>query len=374
VVQAPKVGLNGNAPDDGVLPQPRAVDPWPAVDRLIDRAPDWDALCAHRLHLLAARRWREQAREVPEWLVEAEHAASLATVLVELVLERARAAYDGRIVLFKGYEVAQRYLAPSLRPFVDIDLLVDDARRAQKALIAAGFEEVGDPVLYEDIHHLRPVAMPGLPIPIELHHEPKWPDRIATKPQISELFERAIPSSTGIEGVETLSPADHAVVLIGHAWAHEPLQTVLELLDVQLTTGTNEDETRRTARAWGLGRITDATLRTAAHVFAGEPLPMGLRLSARHLAHGTERTVADSHLTAWLAPLWEGHGFERLRWVGNAFMDDFRPRSGEGWSSKRRRMFAALRRARTARRVHDAMLGDDAHVGAIVTPARQPPP
>jgi len=90
VVQAPKVGLNGNAPDDGVLPQPRAVDPWPAVDRLIDRAPDWDALCAHRLHLLAARRWREQAREVPEWLVEAEHAASLATVLAGLNVNEQR--------------------------------------------------------------------------------------------------------------------------------------------------------------------------------------------------------------------------------------------------------------------------------------------
>ena len=115
------------------------VNPWPAVDALIDRAPDLAALQAHRLHLLAAQRWRKQGKLVPPWLADAERGASVQIMLAALVLERVRSTYDGRIVLFKGYEVGQSYPSPSLRPFVDIDLLVDDAERAQAALLAAGF-------------------------------------------------------------------------------------------------------------------------------------------------------------------------------------------------------------------------------------------
>ena len=349
-------------------PRPRSsepVNPWPAVDALIDRAPDLAALRAHRLHLLAAQRWRNQGRPLPPGLADDERAASLGVMLASLVLERVRRDYDGRIVLFKGYEVGQSYPSPSLRPFVDIDLLVDDAERAQAALLAAGFEEVGDPLLYRDIHHLRPLAAPGLPLAVELHHEPKWPDRIVTKPPLAELLDRAVPSATGIDGIEALSPVDHGIVLAAHAWAHEPLQSLMELLDVYLTVADRADEARATARTWGLGKVVDATLRTADHVFAGERLPLGLRLYGRHLEGGRERTVFESHLTKWLAPLWELPGYAGVRGMRRAILDDLRPWPGEGWRSKRRRMVAAVRRAGTARRVHDELLGEQAHVGGV---------
>ena len=45
---------------------------WSAVDRLIDRTPDVTALRANRLHLLAARRWRELGRPIPPDLEDAE--------------------------------------------------------------------------------------------------------------------------------------------------------------------------------------------------------------------------------------------------------------------------------------------------------------
>jgi hypothetical protein len=341
-----------------------AVNPWAAVDALIDRAPDFDALLAHRLHLLAARRWRGQGRPLPSWLTDAERAASLTTMMATLVLERIRNDYDGRIVLFKGLEVAQSYPSPSLRPFVDIDLLVDDSERAQAALIAAGFEEVGDPLLYLDIHHLRPLAAPGLPLAVEIHHEPKWPDRIDTKPPLAELLGAAVPSATGVDGIEALSPAHHSVILAAHAWAHEPLQCLSELLDFHIVVAGSENEARTTATRWGLHKIVDVTLQTADHLFAGNRLPAGL-VYARHLEQARERTVVESHLAKWLAPLYELQGHARFRAVAQAVIDDARPWPGEGWAAKGRRILAAVRRARVARRVHDELLGDQAHVGRV---------
>ena len=45
----------------------------------------------------------------------------------------------------KGPEVAAHYPVPSDRPFGDLDLLVEDPEAAQRALIAAGFVEFGEP-------------------------------------------------------------------------------------------------------------------------------------------------------------------------------------------------------------------------------------
>ena len=84
---------------------------------------------------------------------------------------RARARGVGRPAAcsIKGPEVALDYGAPGLRRFGDLDLLTDDAQAAQAALLAAGFQEVVEPEIYDDIHHLRPLWWPGLPLVIELH-------------------------------------------------------------------------------------------------------------------------------------------------------------------------------------------------------------
>ena len=227
------------------------------------------------------------------------------------------------------------------------------------------FEEVGDPDLYVDIHHLRPLAAPGLPLAVELHHEPKWPDRILTKPPLAELLESAVPSATGIDGIEALSPVHHGIVLAAHAWAHEPLRCLGELLDVHLTIADSAAEARATASTWGLGKIVDATLRTADHVFDGERMPLGLRLCGRHLEKGRERTVAESHLIRWLAPFWELPGQAGFGEMTRAVLDDLRPWTGEGWSAKWRRIVAAMRHAGTARRLHESLLGEQAHVGSV---------
>jgi hypothetical protein len=58
---------------------------------------------------------------------------------------------------------------PLARPFVDLDLLVPDARHARSTL-AAGFRPSGDSAVYPShFHHLPPVHSPDHPIPVEVH-------------------------------------------------------------------------------------------------------------------------------------------------------------------------------------------------------------
>ena len=114
--------------------------------------------------------------------------------LVAKVLERVRTACDGPLVLMKGPEVAARYPDPALRGFRDVDLLAPDAPTVQRQLVAAGFEPVGVPEKYAAIHHLRPLAYPGLPLLVEVHDRPKWPARLRL-PDKAELLGTAVPAT-----------------------------------------------------------------------------------------------------------------------------------------------------------------------------------
>src|ERR687892_1288119 len=136
---------------------------WRRVDELIDRAPTEDDLRSHRLELLGVRRFRTTGREVPLDFVAQERAAALVEMSASLVLRRVREAYDGPTIVLKGPEVAAAYPDPGLRSYGDLDLLVADAAEAHKALLAAGFELVGDPERYVDIHHVRPLAVREVP-------------------------------------------------------------------------------------------------------------------------------------------------------------------------------------------------------------------
>lgn len=121
---------------------------WDRVEELIDRAPSVAALRAHRLHLAAARVWRARGLDVPADLREAERHAAMIATAAPVLLERARAAYGGQLLLMKGPEVAASYREPLDRYFHDLDLLADEAPMAQEALIKAGFVELGDPPAY----------------------------------------------------------------------------------------------------------------------------------------------------------------------------------------------------------------------------------
>ena len=112
---------------------------------------------------------------MPEELRVDEQIAAIKALAVPVLLKRVRDAYDGPLVLMKGPEVGAHYPAPAVRPFCDLDFLVDDPAAAHRAMVAAGFLEVGDAARYDGAHHLRPLAWPGLPLFIELHREANRP-------------------------------------------------------------------------------------------------------------------------------------------------------------------------------------------------------
>jgi hypothetical protein len=336
--------------------EPGAKTLWAAVDRLIDSTDDVEALRANRLHLLAARRWRELGKAVPSELVAAERVGVLATLVLPELVRRLREGCEGPLVVHKGPEVAFRYPDPVLRPFIDVDVLVPDTGSVQRALVAAGFVEVGDPVVYAGGPHRLPLEWPGLPLLVEVHSALNWPGWLGRAPT-SELLAEAVPSSLGVDGVQTLAPYHHVLAIAGHAWAHGPFTRVGDLVDVAaMVDGLDRDELLRLARRWNVERMLRTTLATVDAVLFLGPPPWAVRTWARNLPAVRERTVLEIHLGRWLA------GFSALgvrggiRVFGDAIVSDLRPSVGETWGQKLARVPRALRDAFLTRSRHDRRL------------------
>ncbi len=340
----------------GAAPMPPPRDPrlWQGVRRLVLRAPDLAGLRAHRLELLAASYWSEAGRPVPSDLVEASRDEARTALVVPLLLEHVRAACDGPIVLIKGPEVAARYPQPWLRPFVDLDLLVSDAVAAQRALLAAGFQPVGEPRRYVDIHHLRPLQLPGTPLWLEVHARPKWVAGLPSPP-LGELFEAAAQATVRVDGVLAPSPAHHALLLAAHSWEHAPLGSLRQLIDIAaMRQGVEAVEIDAVARAWGCARLWRSTARALDALFLSSGGSWPLHVWARDLPRVRERTVLERHMERWLS------GFSasaarprRSHSAAAALREDALPSPGEDWSQKLRRSRVAFRNAFVPLSQHD---------------------
>jgi putative nucleotidyltransferase-like protein len=342
------------APSDAV----GADDLWRRLDALIDRARSADDIRSHQLEVPAARRLRAVGRPVPEDFVVQERLAGARLLALPLLLERVRAAYDGRIVVLKGPEVGVRYPDPALRGFGDLDVLVDDAAVAHRALLADGFVEVGDPELYIDIHHLRPLVADGLPLPVEVHSRPKWLEPLSA-PSTAELIEAAVPGSIGVAGVLALPPEHHALVLAVHSWAHEPLRRLRDLVDIAaVAAAADPREIDRLADAWGVRPLWNATAAASDALFHGGRRPWALRIWAQNLDHVRERTVLENHLQRWLSDFWALPARAALRRVPVTLGDELGPGGGEGWRAKLARTALAVRNASRGRSQHDRQLED----------------
>jgi hypothetical protein len=148
---------------------------WSGVNRLLDRAPTLDDLRARKLHLLATARWRQLGRQIPDLLLDELFCAGDINSASRNILAQVRAAHQGPMMIMKG--TYRRLLpAPHLRPYKDLDILVDDPVGAQRALMAAGFVAVGLPDEWFVRHHrLRPLQHPEISLPlVELHRRPNW--------------------------------------------------------------------------------------------------------------------------------------------------------------------------------------------------------
>jgi len=328
---------------------------WDAVAALTARAPSLRALCDHRLHLLAA--WEaHRSGTGPDPASAAERVlASAIELTAPVVLTAARAAWDGRLVVMKGPEVALRYPARATRPYSDLDVLTPDAPATQRALLAAGFRELGDPALYSGIHHLRPLWLPGTPLTVELHSQPKWPEYLSP-PSLAELLDAAVPGRTGVAGIEALRPEHHAIVLAAHSWAHAPLARAGHLVDVAaVLTEADADATAQLARRWGCGEMWGTT-RGAIRALLEGGRSLALSTWARHLSASRERTVLAAHAEAWLAPFWAASPRRAPAAALAAMADDLRPSEQESWRAKLARSGMAIAHARRPQSEHDRRL------------------
>lgn len=324
---------------------------WAGVDRLVERC-DERALVLHRLEPLAASRLRRQGREVPAELAETELLGTAFALAATAHLRRARAAVDGPLLLVKGPELAARYPDPAQRISRDLDLVAPNPLAAQKALLAAGYVEAGEPEPYARAAHLVPLAWPGLPVEVEVHGRPNWPPWVKA-PTAAELLEGAVPSAAG-DGVLVPALERHLLVVAAHAWTHGPLQRLRDLLDVALLAAeADRAETARLARAWGIEKLWGTTAAIADALFLGEPPPRALRGWAKNLAEARERTVLEQHTARWRC--WFDAfpaGLATRATLGEVW-EDVTPEPGESWGTKLRRSRRAVRNAFVRRSEHD---------------------
>lgn len=320
---------------------------WSSVGALIDSA-SIDGVLAHKLGPLAAGRRRAAGEPVPEVLAAEERVASLAAMIADPVLRRIREVGDGPMVLLKGPEVAALY-PPNGRRFGDIDVLTPDAPALHRSLREHGFVEMETPFDHSEHHHLVPLRWPVVPLYVEVHSAPNWPQDLSP-PSVAEILEAAVPSVVGIDGFSAPSRAHHALLFAGHSWAHEPLKTLRDLIDIAVLAAEEDPaDLSRTATSWGLGRIWRTTWRAIdALFFDGRPSG-AVQVWARHLAHVRERTVFETHLQAALYPFWERPPAPAMVKSLGAISADLRPAPGESWGVKLARAERAIREARLPR-------------------------
>jgi hypothetical protein len=334
-------------------PTPRA-ELWEHVDALADRAPGLNALAFHGLQLVAARRLRRRGLPVPAALRIEQQLSAIRGLCVPELLQRVRDALDGDVLLVKGPEAAARWEQPDVRSFWDLDLLVADSHAAQRALLAAGFHEIGDPDLYRDIHHLRPLQWGDRPLTIELHHRPKWPAHLSAPP-MAALMAGAVPSATGVAGIGAPDPAAHVLLLAAHAWAHAPLGSVRHLVDVvAVKMETEPGAVAALADRWGCTRLWRTTTLAADAVLLGGPPTPATRTWARSLAQARECTVLERHLRDLAGPLWALPPAAAGAALAERGRSLLRPVDDEGWAAKLRRSRRALSHALLAKSAHDA--------------------
>jgi hypothetical protein len=325
---------------------------WSAVDRLLQSA-EADGILVHRLGALAARRLRRLGRPVPPELNAAERAAVTSAMLTRPLLERIRSCCDGPLVLIKGPEVARLY-PDGARNFSDVDLLVLDPRRVHDSLKSSGFVDVDDPELFLHHHHLRPLRSPSFGLKVEIHSSLPWPDGIEPPP-LAEIVEAAGPSKTGVDGISAADDVHHALILAAHAWVHDPLGRLRDLVDVAAVAArVPEPELDRTARAWGIDRVWRTTSGVAGALLDGRPEPLPLRIWARHLEHVRERTVLENHLERWLHSFSELPPAAALGATAAVLRQEFLPTPGEPWRHKLIRVAHAFRHPRAPLSSHIA--------------------
>jgi hypothetical protein len=335
---------------------------WNGVGRLIDGAPSLANLRLHRLHLLAAARWRAAGLAVPPDLAREEAAFAIRRSAADTVLKAMRDSCDGPLLLLKGPAVSRLYPDPAWRPFSDLDVLAEDPERTQRALVAAGFRPyTGQPdQYYEGFHHLRPLLLEGLPGPfVEIHRRPHWVS-FEDAPSVSELFSVATEEASGVDGYVALPPAHHALLTAAHSWAHRPLRRMLDLVDVELLAAAgSRHEVAEVASRWNLSRLWRITADVADALIMGGRPPRELRAWGRALVEMRDVTVVENHVVRFLSPFSVLPLTRALGACATTLLDEVRPVPDEPWRNKLHRMRVELTHPTRSASEQARMLGPD---------------
>lgn len=222
------------------------------------------------------------------------------------LLERVRSSCNGELVLMKGPEIARLY-PKSGRRFTDIDILVEDAPAVRSELLLGGFDEFVQPFYSPTWHELEQTFIfRNIELEVDIHKTAHWPYGLRTPPRSThEILEAAVPSILGVDGISTPAPHHHALLLAAHGWAHQPLWTLQDLIDVAVVSAHADDrDLERTAAAWELGRLWRTTRETIEAVFYDGRTTIPLRTWARHLGQARERTALEGTVTKLVQGYW----------------------------------------------------------------------
>lgn len=191
---------------------------------------------AGRQRLLPLLGWRaeEQSRQLPEALTEAIRRARMIVAVRQTLADqqlRALGATADRLgiplVLVKGAAAAAAYPEPWMRPYGDIDLLIDEAdiRRFLASLTAQGYA----PTRWAEgrqTRHYPPLVPPTRGVHVEVHTAMgRERGRILFT---SDQWERAFRPSDAYPGLHLPGPHDHVLYLIYHAIIHHDLAMGLQ--------------------------------------------------------------------------------------------------------------------------------------------------
>ena len=246
-------------------------------------------------------------------------------------------------MVFKGACLAASYPDPALRPFRDIDVIAADAESVHRRLRAAGFVELGSASYYDRLHHLVPLALPQLPLVVEVHRRPEWVSW-SNPPSASWIIERGSPAPFGNDRILFPHPADHALLVAAHSWATLPLRRLLDFLDISLlTTGAGHATVFELAREWELERVWRCMIGVADALLGTGSIPFALRTWGRNLRTARDLNVIEAHVRRLASPFWALPASRAIPAAIEALGREFVPGPEDDWRTKTARIAAAVR-------------------------------
>ena len=275
------------------------------------------------------------------------------------VLEQLAAAAGEPLLIFKGACLAARYPDPVLRPFRDIDVITANAESVHRRLRAAGFVELGSASYYDRRHHLVPLALPQLPLVVEVHRRPEWVSW-SDPPSARWIIDRGSPTPLGIDRILFPNPADHALLVAAHSWATLPLRRLLDLLDISLLAAAAGRATvPELAREWDLEGVWSCMIGVADALLGRSAAPIALRTWGRNLRTARDLNVIEAHVRRLASPFWALPASRAIPAALQALGRELVPGPEDDWRTKAERVAAAVRRPLTSKSAHDRALEDE---------------